>query len=128
MWERDAAAMQDALDRHDEILRNSIRGHGGHVFKTVGDAFCAVFATAPDALEAALEAQRILLVQEWRTIDPLRVRMALHAGTANERGRTISAPPSTGWRGSSRRLTVGRYCCPSRGMGYSGTGYLNMSS
>jgi predicted ATPase/class 3 adenylate cyclase len=92
LWERDAAAMQAALDRHDEILRNSIEGHGGHIFKTVGDAFCAVFATAPDALEAALEAQRILLAQEWRTMDPLRVRMALHAGTANRRGGDYFGP------------------------------------
>ena len=64
LWERDAAAMQSALDRHDEILHDSIEGHGGHAFKTVGDAFCAVFASAPDALEAALEAQRILLAQD----------------------------------------------------------------
>jgi predicted ATPase/class 3 adenylate cyclase len=92
LWERDAAAMQAALDRHDEILRNSIEGRGGHVFKTVGDAFCAVFASAPDALEAALEAQRTLLAQEWSTIDPLRVRMALHAGTANERGGGYFGP------------------------------------
>ena len=92
LWERDAAGMQAALDRHDSILRNSIEEHGGHVFKTVGDAFCAVFASAPDALEAALEAQRILLAQEWRTIDPLRVRMALHAGTANERGGDFFGP------------------------------------
>ena len=47
---------QAALDRHDSILRKTIEGHGGHVFKTVGDAFCAVFVTASDALEAALEA------------------------------------------------------------------------
>ena len=92
LWERDAAAMQAALDRHDEILHNSIEGHGGHIFKTVGDAFCAVFASALDALEAALEAQRILLAHEWRTIDPLRVRMALHAGTANERGGDYFGP------------------------------------
>ena len=39
LWERDAAAMQAALDSHDEILRGSIEGHGGHVFKTIGDAF-----------------------------------------------------------------------------------------
>ena len=65
LWERDAAAMQAALDRHDAILRDNIEGHGGHVFKTVGDAFCAVFPTAPEALEAALAAQRTLLAQEW---------------------------------------------------------------
>jgi hypothetical protein len=31
----------------------------------VGDAFCAVFPTASDALEAALEIQRRLLSSEW---------------------------------------------------------------
>jgi predicted ATPase/class 3 adenylate cyclase len=92
LWERDAAAMHEALDRHDEILRDAIEGHGGHVFKTVGDAFCAVFATAPDALKAALEAQRRLLARDWHTPDPLRVRMALHAGTANERGGDYFGP------------------------------------
>ena len=80
LWKRDAAAMQAALDRHDAILHEAIEGHGGHVFKTVGDAFCAVFATATNALEAALQAQRALLAQEWGGIGPLRVRMALHAG------------------------------------------------
>ena len=85
LWERDAAAMQAALDGHDGILRDGIQGHGGHVFKTVGDAFCAVFPTATGALGAALESQRALLAQDWGGIGPLRVRMALHAGTANER-------------------------------------------
>jgi class 3 adenylate cyclase len=86
LWERDAAAMQTALDRHDAILHEAIGGHGGHVFKIVGDAFCAVFATAANALEAAL------LAQDWGGTGPLRVRMALHAGTANERGGDIFGP------------------------------------
>ncbi|HSH77816.1 MAG TPA: adenylate/guanylate cyclase domain-containing protein, partial [Herpetosiphonaceae bacterium] len=37
-WEQ-RAAMQTALARHDAILRGVIEAHGGHVFKTVGDAF-----------------------------------------------------------------------------------------
>ena len=92
LWERDAAAMQAALDRHDEILRYNIERHGGEVFKTVGDAFCAVFPTAPGALEAAIGAQRALLAQEWGETGPLRVRMALHAGTANVRGGDYFGP------------------------------------
>src|SRR5688500_11318438 len=92
LWERDAAAMQAALNRHDAILRDNIEGRGGHVFKTVGDAFCAVFPTAPEALEAALAAQRALLAQGWGGVGPLRVRMALHAGTANERGDDYFGP------------------------------------
>jgi len=45
--------MAGALARHDEILQSTIEDHGGYVFKTVGDAFCAAFSTAPEALEAS---------------------------------------------------------------------------
>jgi class 3 adenylate cyclase len=62
MWERSPETMRTALARHDEVLRSAIEAHGGHVFKTVGDAFCAAFPTAPEALGAALSAQRALLV------------------------------------------------------------------
>jgi predicted ATPase/class 3 adenylate cyclase len=93
MWERSPQAMQAALARHDEVLRNTIEEHGGFVFKTVGDAFCAAFPTAPDALEAALEAQRTLLSEQWQQIGPLRVRMALHTGAAEERDGDYFGPP-----------------------------------
>ena len=53
-WERDRVAMQTALRRHDQLMRAAIAEHGGHVFKTVGDAFCAAFARAEDALAAIL--------------------------------------------------------------------------
>src|ERR671920_522016 len=61
LWEDDAQAMRVALARHDDVLRSAMGEHGGYVFKTVGDAFCVTFTTAPDALEAALQAQRRLL-------------------------------------------------------------------
>src|SRR5215207_6211081 len=63
MWERSPEAMSEALARHDRILHSAIEAQGGYVFKTVGDAFCCAFRTAPDALEAALEVQRVLLAQ-----------------------------------------------------------------
>ncbi len=93
MWERSPQSMQAALARHDELLRRSIEEHGGYVFKTFGDAFCAAFSTAPDALEAALEAQRLLLKERWVESDPLRVRMALHMGAAEERDGDYFGPP-----------------------------------
>ena len=93
LWERHPEAMQTALARHDEILRVAIEQHGGYVFKTVGDAFCSVFPTAPDALKAALESQRRLLSSEWDETEPLRVRMALHVGVAEERDRDYFGPP-----------------------------------
>src|SRR3712207_1111068 len=77
--------MQAALARHDAILAQAIAAHGGHVFKTVGDAFYAAFATTPDALAAALTAQRMLGAAEWGETGALRVRMALHTGTAEQR-------------------------------------------
>lgn len=92
LWERNAEAMSEALSRHDEILRNVIEAHNGHVFKTVGDAFHAIFSAAPDALQAALEAQRALLREEWAETGPLRVRMALHTGAAEERGGDYYGP------------------------------------
>jgi class 3 adenylate cyclase len=85
MWEGHPQAMQGALARHDEILRRLIQDRGGYVFKTVGDAFCCAFSTAPDALETALAVQRALSGEEWEATGPLRVRMALHTGAAEER-------------------------------------------
>jgi predicted ATPase/class 3 adenylate cyclase len=93
LWENDAPAMQASLARHDEILRLAIEERGGYVFKTVGDAFCCAFSTAPDALEAALESQRLLLKERWGESTPLRVRMALHMGTAEERDEDYFGPP-----------------------------------
>ncbi len=80
LWEASQAAMRAALPRHDALVRSCIEEHGGHVFKTGGDAFCAAFPTAPDALAAALDAQRALHVERWPDPARLRVRMALHTG------------------------------------------------
>src|SRR5215216_2184438 len=93
MWESHPEAMQSALVRHDEILRNAIEERGGYVFKTVGDAFCAAFPTAPNALEAALSVQRTLFATEWNESEPLRARMALHTGAAEERDGDYFGPP-----------------------------------
>jgi len=84
LWERYPEAMSLALSRHDEILRAVIGANNGRVVKTAGDGFHAVFSTATEALEAALEAQRALLSEEWAETGPLRVRMALHTGAATE--------------------------------------------
>src|SRR5262245_66160577 len=84
-WEQHPEAMRTALARHDALLRAAIEARAGYVFKTVGDAFCAAFSTAPGALAAALDAQRAVQAEEWGAVGPLRVRMALHAGDPHER-------------------------------------------
>ena len=87
LWEAHPEAMRLALARHDALLRAAIETNGGHVFKTIGDAFCAAFPTAPQALEAALSAQQSLKSMEAgdNNVLRLKVRMALHTGTAEER-------------------------------------------
>src|ERR1700704_2317855 len=93
LWEAHAAAMRTALARHDALLRHCINDHDGHVFKTGGDAFCAAFHTASDALAAALEAQRALHRERWPESAKLRVRMALHTGAVEIRdGDYFGAP------------------------------------
>ena len=93
-WEHQFDAMQAALARHDAILRGTIEAHGGHVFKTVGDAFYAVFASAPDALRAAIAAQQAVSAERWSAdLGSLRVRMALHSGTPERRDGDYFGPP-----------------------------------
>lgn len=85
-WEAHSDTMSPALARHDAILRGAIEREGGYVFKTVGDAFYAAFATPLDALSAALSAQRSLYAEEWdQAIGSLQVRMALHTGMVEMR-------------------------------------------
>jgi TolB-like protein/Flp pilus assembly protein TadD len=85
LWETQHAAMQAAVARHDELMRQCVAAHGGHVFKTGGDAFCVAFSTAPQAVLAALSAQQALHAEPWPESLPIRVRMTLHTGAANLR-------------------------------------------
>ena len=85
LWEADQRAMRIALARHDEILRACIAERRGHVFKTGGDAFCAVFEDARDAVHAALAAQLALNAEAWPAAARILVRMALHSGVAELR-------------------------------------------
>jgi len=91
LWERYPEAMRAALARHDDLLRRAIESQGGYIFKTIGDAFCAAFATAPAALAAALAGQQALLAAGWGDT-PIRVRMGLHTGAADLRGGDYYGP------------------------------------
>src|SRR5215211_7204182 len=73
--------MPELLARHNAILNQSIEMHHGFVFRTVGDSFSAAFATASDALYAALEAQRKLQHESWSPAS-IKVRMGIHTGSA----------------------------------------------
>src|SRR5688572_23995789 len=92
-WDRYPTLMGAAVARHDELVRAAIESHGGYVFKTVGDAFCAAFTTAPDALAAAIDAQFALEDEPWGEVGAIRIRIALHVGIAEERDGDYFGPP-----------------------------------
>src|SRR5215471_15434439 len=78
LWEAHPAAMRAALARHDELMSHAIERRGGYVVKTTGDGFLAAFASASDAVAAAVEAQLDLTAEPWADTGPLRVRMGVH--------------------------------------------------
>ncbi|MCB0215916.1 MAG: SUMF1/EgtB/PvdO family nonheme iron enzyme [Caldilineae bacterium] len=99
-WDEHPDAMRAALEHHDALMRQAVEAHAGQVFKTVGDAFCAAFPTAPAGLAAALDAQRALAAEDWSAFAsgnadfaPLTVRMGLHTGAAEERDGDYFGPP-----------------------------------
>jgi len=73
-------AMSGLLARHNEILIDSIESHHGSIFRHIGDAYCAAFSSADEAVNAALVAQQRLHNEAW-TPAPVKVRMGIHTGT-----------------------------------------------
>ncbi|MEX2323755.1 MAG: adenylate/guanylate cyclase domain-containing protein [Acidimicrobiia bacterium] len=73
----DASAL---LDAHDAILEAAIDARRGTTLRTEGDSFFAVFASAPDAVAAAVDAQRSLAAHPWPDDGQVRVRIGLHTG------------------------------------------------
>ncbi|MGC8667766.1 MAG: tetratricopeptide repeat protein [Chthonomonadales bacterium] len=100
-WEADPGMMRRALQHHDQLVGDIIRKAGGTVFKTLGDGVCAVFHEATAAVSAALSIQVALNegdAGEWEPGDvvaarqPLRTRMGLHSGSAEERSGDYLGP------------------------------------
>lgn len=84
-WETDPEGMGAALRRHDTIVRATVAPYRGHVFKTIGDAFCIAFLDSADAAHAALDVQAALAGEDFSAIGGLAVRMAIHAGVVERR-------------------------------------------
>ncbi len=91
LWETQHAAMQQALAHHDAILRDAIEAHDGYLVKTTGDGAHAAFAISADAIAACLAAQRALKDHAWGELS-IKSRMALHSGTAEQRGGDYYGP------------------------------------
>ncbi len=62
------------------ILRKAWDENGGVELGTEGDSFYVVFATAPAAVAAAVQAQRELGQFDWPAGERVRVRVGIHTG------------------------------------------------
>src|SRR5215211_7462453 len=60
LWEEHPETMKSALAKHDAILKEAIESNHGHIIKTTGDGFHAVFEKAIDAVNATVAAQNHL--------------------------------------------------------------------
>ncbi len=92
LWEEQPAAMSVALEAHDALLRTAVEQAGGTVVKTTGDGVLAAFDRPEAGLVAAVEGQRALERHAWPTTAPLRVRMAVHSGSAEVREGDFFGP------------------------------------
>ena len=77
---------ETAKARHHAILREAIESNNGCVFQIIGDAFCASFHKAGDALKAALKSQQGLQNEAWGEV-VIRARMGIHTGEAETDGK-----------------------------------------
>ncbi len=91
-WLNHRAAMEKAVARHDAIVRRIVSEHGGKIFKSAGDAFYAAFARPADAANASIALQRAFLAEDFTDVEGLRVRMAVHFGSAEKRGKDFFGP------------------------------------
>jgi len=99
-WEIDQAAMNQARELHNEIIRDGLARWRGDEVNTLGDGFFAHFRRAEHALLFGLEVQALLQTQEWPPeltqhesvtrkyvadygigIKGLTIRMGLHHGS-----------------------------------------------
>ena len=90
LWEDDAAAMREAVARHDVLLERCVEANGGHVVKTIGDGLVAVFVHASGAVAAALACQQALAAEAFPV--GIRARMGLYTGEAEPVDGDYHAP------------------------------------
>ncbi|UCG23721.1 MAG: adenylate/guanylate cyclase domain-containing protein [Chloroflexota bacterium] len=93
LWERHPGAMRETVARHDGLLQAAVVDNQGHVVKMRGDGLHAVFASAQDAVAAAVAGQRALQAEAWdEGIGQLPVRMGLYSGSAEVRDGDYFGP------------------------------------
>jgi class 3 adenylate cyclase len=87
LWEHEPDAMSRALGLHDRIIERTVESFSGRILRQhgEGDSSLSVFTDDADALSCAVHLQRTLQRTYWDTVEPLRVRVVVHAGIPENR-------------------------------------------
>ncbi len=87
LWEEVPEEAMRVLARHDEIIESEVAAKRGVIVRPrgEGDSRFAVFEQARDAVTAAAAIQAQFFGEEWAIPWPLRIRIAMHTGTADLR-------------------------------------------
>ena len=87
LWESAPEHAEVAIQRQHELIEAAVVARGGGLPEEQGegDSLVAAFASASDAVAAALEAQRGLTAETWPGGVATRVRMGIHTGEARLR-------------------------------------------
>jgi predicted ATPase/DNA-binding SARP family transcriptional activator len=92
LWSAHRREMAEAMARHDDLVTAAVDRHGGYVFATGGDSFGVAFHRASDASAWATELQAAMAGEQWPAEVDIRVRIGLHTGETEERGKGYFGP------------------------------------
>ncbi|MGH9132320.1 MAG: AfsR/SARP family transcriptional regulator [Ilumatobacteraceae bacterium] len=92
LWAAHRREMADSMARHDELVTAAADRHGGYVFATGGDSFGVAFHRASDAAAWATELQAAMAPERSSDAVEIRVRIGLHTGETEERGKGYFGP------------------------------------
>jgi TolB-like protein/Tfp pilus assembly protein PilF len=79
------------VEEHRGILRGAFQRYGGRVVKTMGDGFLVEFASAVEAVDSAVDAQKEMRVfnQGRAADDRVLVRIGIHVGDVVHSGKDV---------------------------------------
>ena len=105
IWEKDPAAMSEAMTIHDDLLRALMDKHTGYEVKQNGDGFMIVFQSATSALNYCLDVQVQLQNQEWPS-GLLEMKAARPVVEAAEDSEDVAKDEVVLWSGLRLRLSA----------------------
>ena len=75
LMQKDEGKARKLIERHRDLMKPHVDKHGGEIIQYVGDGTFCRFDSAIEAVNAALEIQHVLLLE-----DDMSLRIGIHVG------------------------------------------------